>query len=121
ETLTRGGLPVISILLTAFPRNVVLKYGTEAQIKKYAEPTISGDVRLSFAHTEPNSGSNTFKTSTLAQKTKDGKYILNGQKVFISAFDESEYCLVVAKTIDEETKKEGLSLFIVDTDTPGID
>ncbi|MEH7112487.1 acyl-CoA dehydrogenase family protein [Neobacillus niacini] len=122
EMLNTNGLPTVSILLTAFPRNTVLKHGTEEQIQKYAVPTISGEVKMSFAHTEPNSGSNTFKTSTFAQKTERGTYILNGQKVFISAFKESDYCLVVARTqkSDEANRTGGLSLFVVDTKSPGI-
>lgn len=123
EMLNMNGLPTVSILLTAFPRNVIMRYGTDEQIRKYAVPTINGDIKMSFAHTEPDSGSNTFNTTTMARKTDKGTYILNGQKVFISAFKESKYCLVVARTEkkNEENRTGGLSLFVVDTETEGID
>lgn len=124
ETFTTKGVDPPTLMLTGFPRNLILKHGTEDQIKKYVVPTTEGDLRLSFALTEPDAGSNSFKISSLASRTDKGTYILNGQKVFISEFKETQYALVVARTQlhdDVESRTEGMSIFIVDTKSPGIE
>ena len=76
---------------------------------------------MAFAITEPDAGSNSHNLSLTA--TKDGDvYRLNGQKYYISGVDECEAILVVTKSgVDPDTGRGRLSLFVVDTDTPGLD
>jgi alkylation response protein AidB-like acyl-CoA dehydrogenase len=74
-----------------------------------------------FAITEPDAGSNSHNLSTTA--TRDGDvYRLRGTKTYISGVDEADAVLVVARTgVDEETGHARLSLFVVDTDAPGLE
>jgi len=76
---------------------------------------------MAFAITEPDAGSNSHKISTTA--TRDGdEYILRGTKYYISGLDEAEQILVVTRTgVDENSGRGKLSLFVVDTDSPGLE
>ena len=79
---------------------------------------------MCFAVTEPNAGTNTFAIETLATKTLDGDYVLNGQKIFISAIDVSDTVMVVTRTTrasEVADRRQGLSLFVVDVRSPGIE
>ena len=81
-----------------------------------------GEIKLCFALTEPTAGSNSFRISTLARAEGDD-YVLNGQKMFISAADEADHMLVVARTTpfdQAQDKREGLSLLIVDRRAPWV-
>ena len=74
-----------------------------------------------FAITEPDAGSNTHKLDTVATRDGDG-WRLQGRKYYISGVDEADAVLVVSRTGVEEGSGRGrLSLFIVDTDAPGLD
>ena len=76
---------------------------------------------MAFAITEPDAGSNTHRLSTTA--TRDGElYRLRGTKTYISGVDEAARMVVVARTgTDEETGEARLSIFVVDTDAPGLE
>ena len=95
----------------------VLRHGNEAQKKAYLPKIASGDLRLqSFGVTEPTTGTNTTSLKTTARKHGD-KYVVNGQKVWISRIQHSDLMVLLARTTDADkvTKKtEGLSAFIVD-------
>lgn len=95
----------------------LLRHGSDEQKKKYLPAIASGELRLqSFAVTEPTTGTDTTKLKTFAEK-RDDKYIVNGQKVWISRVQHSDLMLLLARTtpIDEVQKKtDGLSVFLVD-------
>lgn len=91
--------------------------GTEEQKRKYVTPMAQGEVLGSFGITEPNAGSDVSSIKTTA--IRDGNdYIINGQKVFITNAGESETYVIVTRTSEERTK--GITLFIVEKDTPGL-
>ncbi|MDJ0274031.1 MAG: acyl-CoA dehydrogenase family protein [Nitrososphaerota archaeon] len=122
EALALEGLPVLQFLVTHFSRHIVLSAGTEEQIRRFVTPTCTEGRRMSFALTEPEAGSNTWRISTLARRDGDG-YVITGQKVFISGARESDYMLLVARTkrYDEVgDKRYGISLFVLETSDPGI-
>ena len=95
----------------------VLKHGTEAQKQKYLPAVASGELRLqSFGVTEPSTGTDTTSLKTTAKRVGD-KYVVNGQKVWISRVQHSDLMVLLARTkpVEERTKKtDGLSCFIVD-------
>jgi alkylation response protein AidB-like acyl-CoA dehydrogenase len=75
---------------------------------------------MAFAITEPDAGSNSHRISTTAQRDGD-VWRLNGTKYYISGVDEASAILVVARTgTDPDTNRARLSLFVVDTDSPGL-
>jgi acyl-CoA dehydrogenase len=95
----------------------VLRHGSEAQKRKYLPKIASGELRLqSMAVTEPTAGTDTTKIKTVAVK-KDGRYVINGQKVWTSRVQHSELMIVLARTTplgEVRKKSEGMSIFIVD-------
>lgn len=89
-------------------------FGTEAQRQKYLPDIVSGDVIGAYCLSEPNSGSDALSASTRAD-FKDGKWVLNGTKMWISNAKWADFFLVMAK-IDGDK----FSAFIVERDFPGV-
>jgi acyl-CoA dehydrogenase len=100
-----------------YTMGTVLKHGSEEQKRRYLPAIASGQLRLqAFAVTEPNAGSESTKIETRAVRQGD-KYIVNGQKIFISRVKQSDLMLLLARTTpyDElKDKTQGLSVFLVD-------
>jgi alkylation response protein AidB-like acyl-CoA dehydrogenase len=123
EELSHQGTPLLLIIVSAvMDATLIARYGNEAMKKRYLPGMARGEIKLCFALTEPTAGSNSFRISTKAVRDGDS-YVLNGQKTFISAVDQSDYLLVVARTtpFDEvDNKREGLSLLLVDRKAPGV-
>lgn len=103
--------------LSAFP---IYKFGTEQQKEKYLPASIAGEIIGAYAITEPNTGSDAAGLASRAEKKEGGGYILNGRKNFITNGSLCDYCLVAAYT-DRSKRGEGISVFIVDRDTPGFE
>ena len=95
----------------------VLRHGSDEQKKQYLPKIASGEIRMqSFGVTEPTTGTDTTNLKTTARKEGD-KYIVNGQKVWISRIQHTDLMILLARTTnkDEVAKKtDGLSAFILD-------
>ena len=95
----------------------VLRHGSDEQKQRYLPKVADGSIRLqSFGVTEPNTGTDTTSLKTSAVKKGD-RYVINGQKVWISRVQHSDLMLLLARTtsLDQvEKKTQGLSTFIVD-------
>ncbi|CAB1221786.1 acyl-CoA dehydrogenase family protein [Acinetobacter bouvetii] len=95
----------------------LLRHGSKAQKELYLPKIATGEWRLqTMGVTEPTTGTDTTKIKTTAVK-KDGRYVVNGQKVFISRVQHSDWMILLARTtpLAEVTKKsEGMSIFMVD-------
>ena len=95
----------------------LLRHGSAAQKQAYLPKIASGELRLqSMAVTEPSTGTDTTKIKTTATK-KDGRYLINGQKVWISRVQHSDLMILLARTTplaEVKKKSEGMSIFIVD-------
>jgi acyl-CoA dehydrogenase len=100
-----------------YTMGTVLRHGSVEQKQRYLPKIASGELRLqSMAVTEPSTGTDTTKLKTRAVKTGD-RYVVNGQKVWISRIQHSDVMLLLARTtpIDQVKKpSEGLSVFLVD-------
>ena len=92
--------------------------GTEEQRRRYLPGLVSGDIIASIAMTEPGAGSDLQGIATTARKDGD-RYVVNGSKTYISSGQHSDVVIVVAKT-DPVARGRGISLILVDTDTPGF-
>lgn len=124
EALAAAGSPSLQLLLNDFVRQALLRHGTEEQKLGYVRPSAKGELKLGFAITEPNAGTNTFEMETTASRKDDGSYVLNGEKIYISVPRSSGYLMVVARTRpfeDLASRREGLSLFMVDPEHPGVE
>ena len=95
----------------------LLRHGSEEQKNRYLPKIASGDLRLqSMGVTEPTTGTDTTKIKTTAVRKGD-RYVVNGQKVWISRVQHSDLMILLARTtpLDQVTKKSmGMSIFIVD-------
>jgi acyl-CoA dehydrogenase len=95
----------------------LLRHGSEAQKKFYLPKIASGELRLqSMGVTEPTTGTDTTKLKTTAVKTGD-RYVVNGQKVWISRIQHSDLMILLARTTplaEVKRKSDGLSVFLVD-------
>jgi len=97
--------------------NVLVRHGSERQKSRYLNSIASGELRLqSMAVTEPSTGTDTTKLKTMAVRQGD-RYVVNGQKVWISRVRHSELMLLLARTTplaEVKRKSDGMSVFIVD-------
>jgi acyl-CoA dehydrogenase len=97
--------------------NTLLRHGSDAQKREYLPKIATGELRLqSMGVTEPGAGTDTTKLKTVAVKKGD-RYVINGQKVWISRVQHSELMILLARTtpLDQVKKKsEGMSIFMVD-------
>jgi len=95
----------------------LLRHGSEAQKKRYLPGIAAGELRLqSMAVTEPTTGTDTTQLKTTAVRRGD-RYIVNGQKVWISRVQHSDLMILLARTTpvaEVKRKSEGMSIFIVD-------
>ena len=94
------------------------KEGNQEQKKKYLTPSITGDKIGCLCVTEPFGGSDVSGMRSTAVKKGD-TYVINGSKTFITNGVYSDYLIVAAKTAPELGNK-GISIFVIDRDTPGI-
>lgn len=107
-----------AVHINIFGLNPVVVFGTEEQKNRMLRPMAEGREKACFAVTEPNTGLNTTQLKTLAIR-KDDRYIVNGQKVWISTAQVADKILLLARTTPlEDVKKptQGLSLFYTDFD-----
>ena len=95
----------------------LLRHGSDEQKRRYLPRIASGELRLqSMAVTEPTTGTDTTQLSTTAVRKAD-RYVVNGQKVWISRVQHSDLMILLARTTplsDVQKKSEGMSIFIVD-------
>ena len=97
--------------------NTLVRHGSEEQRRKYLPRIAAGELRLqSMGVTEPTTGTDTTKIKTTAVKRGD-RYVINGQKVWISRVQHSDYMILLARTTplaEVRKKSEGMSIFLVD-------
>src|SRR6201994_2234409 len=108
--------------MNVFGLNPVVVFGTKEQCRRMLPGIISGKQRSCFAVTEPNTGLNTTQLKTRALRSGN-KYVVNGQKVWISTAQVAEKILLLARTTPLEDVKNathGLSLFYTDLDRSRI-
>ena len=95
----------------------LVEYGTPEQKEKYLRPMARGEMLSAFCLTEPQSGSDAGTIRTRAER-RNGHYVLNGTKQFITSGKNADLALVIAAT-DLSLGKQGISCFLVDTKSPG--
>jgi acyl-CoA dehydrogenase len=107
-----------AVHMNIFGLNPVVVFGTDEQKKRMLPPLVAGTERACFAVTEPNTGLNTTRLKTRAEKAGD-RYIISGQKVWISTAQIAEKVLLLARTtpIEECARpQDGITLFYTDFD-----
>ena len=113
-----GGLGMAVAVQTDMASPPILKFGTEEQKQRYLVPTIKGELVACLGISEPNAGSDVQNIQTWARRDGDD-WIINGSKMFITNGIRADYITLVART-DRGRGFEGVTLFVVDTNTPGF-
>lgn len=119
EELAAAGCPLLLLVVSpAIAGTILAKHGTPAQRSEFLPGLADGSLKIVFAITEPEAGSNFHRLGTMAQR--DGSdWVLTGRKCFISGVDEADYILVVARSADSAGRLAP-ALFLVPVDTPGL-
>lgn len=121
EEVAAQGCPLLLMLVSpAICGELLSHFGTPEQKQRWLPGMATGE-KMAFAITEPDAGSNSHNIATTA--TRDGDvYRLRGAKTYISGVDEAPFMVVVTRTsTDPDTGRAHLSLFVVDTDAPGLE
>jgi alkylation response protein AidB-like acyl-CoA dehydrogenase len=120
EELTKAGIP-----RTTNPQGLgivapsILDHGTDEQIRDYALPVLRGERSACLGMSEPGAGSDLASLSTRAVLDGDG-FVINGQKVWTSGANYADFCFLFCRTDPDAPKHKGISLVLVDMDTPGV-
>jgi len=121
EETASHGCPMQYIVISAICGPIIESHGSDVLKHRWLPGIADGSLKMCFAITEPDAGTNTHKISTTAHRRSGAGWSLTGAKYWTSGVDEADALLVVAR--DAEVGPSGkptLSLFVVDTDAPGI-
>ena len=122
EGLARYGFDfATALMVSTFTAMNIVKFGSPAQKERYLEPFMEGKIRFSISISEPSAGSDAANTKTRAIADGDG-WLLRGQKLWCSGAAARNVVIAMLVRTDPAVKKhQGLSVFLVPNDTPGLD
>ncbi len=119
EQFARVDMGISLIVASVFGSENLLLYGTEDQKKTYLPKLAAGEIIFSGAYTEPNAGTDVAGIRTRAVKKGD-RYILNGNKMFITNGTICDHMAVFCVTNPDAPRHQRFSLLLVDADSPGV-
>ena len=121
EELAANGMPMlIWVISPAICGSILAHHGSEEMKREWLPDLADGSRKMAFGLTEPDAGSNSHKVATTARRTTAG-WKISGSKYYISAVDQCDALMVVAKDAEHSTpEKSVLSLFVVPTNSPGL-
>ncbi|MFI8293624.1 acyl-CoA dehydrogenase [Streptomyces sp. NPDC085614] len=120
--LDAAGVTLAGLGIATWVVPSLLAYGTPEQQARHLGPTLSGDRLWCQLFSEPGAGSDLAALRTRAERTEDGRWRINGQKVWTSAAQWADHGILLARTDPDAPKHRGLTYFLVDMrNTPGID
>ncbi len=114
-----AGAPRMSSMGVRMCAPVIMKFGTDAQKKKFLPPIRNSDVWWCQGYSEPGSGSDLASLSMTAKREGD-HYILNGSKTWTTYAQWADWIFCLVRTSKEEKKQNGISFILVDMKSPGI-
>ena len=98
----------------------ILAHGNDEQKQRYLKQTLTGEHAWCQLFSEPGSGSDLAGSSTKAEK-RDGRWIINGQKVWTTSAHHADYGILLARSDWDLPKHQGLSYFLIDMHQPGVE
>ncbi|MFD4316631.1 acyl-CoA dehydrogenase [Streptomyces sp. NPDC058548] len=120
--LDEAGITVAGLGIATWVVPSLLAHGTPAQQDEHLGPTLRGERLWCQLFSEPGAGSDLASLRTRAERTEDGRWRINGQKVWTSAAQWAHHGILLARTNPAAPKHKGLTYFLVDMrNTPGID
>jgi alkylation response protein AidB-like acyl-CoA dehydrogenase len=120
EEMARAGVP-----RTTNPQGLgivapsIMDYGSPEQIERYAMPILRGEKSACLGMSEPGAGSDLAGLSTRAVRDGDS-FVINGQKLWTSGANHADFCFLFCRTDPSAPKHKGISVILVDMDTPGV-
>jgi hypothetical protein len=120
EEMAAAGLPRPHLAVGAWALPTIIAHGTEEQQERWVRPTLLGQLSWCQLFSEPGAGSDLAALSTKAERVEGG-YVLNGQKVWTSLAKTADFGICLARSDPDATKHAGITYFIVDMHTEGID
>jgi alkylation response protein AidB-like acyl-CoA dehydrogenase len=121
EEVTAAGCALLLIVVSpAIVGSILTRHGTPEQKERWLRGIALGTTKIAFAITEPDAGSNSHNLATAARRD-NGRFILRGQKTFISGVEEADAILVIARAREADGSLGLPLLLIVDTDAPGLE
>jgi alkylation response protein AidB-like acyl-CoA dehydrogenase len=120
QELERAGVRRPALVVGAWAAPTVLAHGTGEQQRRFLRPTLRGDITWCQLFSEPGAGSDLASLSTRASR-EDSGWRLRGQKVWTSLAREADWAICLARTDPEAPRHRGITYFLVDMTTPGIE
>ncbi|WP_300680257.1 acyl-CoA dehydrogenase [Nocardioides sp.] len=120
EELAAAGLTPHDMVIGNWVVPTLIEHGDDAQQQRFVPPSLAGGLVWCQLFSEPGAGSDLAGLSTRAEKV-DGGWKINGQKVWTSLARDADYGILLARTDAGVAKHKGLSYFVLDMTTPGID
>ncbi len=118
EVALHGG-PASDALTRVIVAPILLAAGHDSQKRRYLPRLARGEITFCLGYTEPEAGSDLASLKTRAVRDGDD-YVITGGKMFTSGAGESEYCWLAARTDPDARRNDGISVFIVPMDAPGV-
>jgi alkylation response protein AidB-like acyl-CoA dehydrogenase len=120
EEVAAAGIPTLMLVVSsAIGGSILERHGTEEQNDRWLRGIAAGTTKFAFAITEPDAGTNTHNIRTEVRRDGD-RYLLNGQKVFISAVEEADHVLVIARLRGADGELGMPVLAVMDVEAPGF-
>ena len=120
EELAAYGAPGSESIGRTIVGPAILAFGSEEQKRFYLPQLARGEIYFCLGYTEPESGSDLASLQARAVAQGDD-YVINGRKLYTSGAEDATYCYLLARTDPEAPQREGLSVFIVPMDAPGVE
>ncbi|MDI3388509.1 acyl-CoA dehydrogenase [Streptomyces sp. B-S-A8] len=120
EELRAAGLTPVDMIIGGWVVPTLIAHGSAAQQERFLAPSLSGDLVWCQLFSEPGAGSDLAGLTTRAEKTDDG-WLITGQKVWTSMARDAHWGVLLARTDADAPKHKGLSYFLLDMTSPGLD
>jgi alkylation response protein AidB-like acyl-CoA dehydrogenase len=121
QEISRAGVPgVLDLIGVSMLGPTIIAHGTEEQKERHLGPMLHADEVWCQLFSEPGAGSDLAAVQTRARREDDGSWLLNGQKVWTTNAQFAAYGLLLARTDPARPKHQGLTMFVVPMDAPGV-
>jgi alkylation response protein AidB-like acyl-CoA dehydrogenase len=120
DELRRAGVTRPDLVIGAWAAPTILEHGTAGQQERFVWPTLRGEISWCQLFSEPEAGSDLASLRTKAVRA-DGGWLLHGQKVWTSRAAEADWAICLARSDPDAPRHKGITYFLVDMRSPGID